>query len=127
MILAHLGIETTETELIEAAAMEPGGLNPTEIAQLSRKYGLQAHERQLEREALFDLIKRERFPIAMLYRRPIDAVDAGHAVIPIAVSHRYVTLLDPLRGKRRVAIRKFEQARRLVGQWAIAWEPAASS
>jgi len=124
MILAHQGIETTEAELVQAAAIQPGGMDPAEIADLGKRYGLQALEQQLDRHALFDLIKRKRFPIVVVYRRPIDAVDAAHAIIPVRLSRGFVTFLDPLRGKRRATIRKFEEARRLAGQWVVVWEPA---
>lgn len=124
MILAYQGRETTETELVQAAAMQPGGIDPDEIAHLARRYGLRAVEQQLDRDALFRLIEQQRFPIVVIYRRPIDAVDAGHAVIPLQLSRQYVSILDPLRGKRRVTIRKFEEARRLAGQWVVVWEAA---
>jgi hypothetical protein len=34
--------------------------------------------------------------------------------------------LDPLQGERRLTIRKFEEARRLVGRWVILWQPEMS-
>ena len=67
---------------------------------------------------------RRRYPVVFLYRRLINGVGEGHAVIPVRLSRHYVTLLDPLRGERRVTIRKFEEARRLVGRWVVVWEPA---
>ncbi|SRR5258708_39265577 len=123
MILAHQGIQTTESELVQTAAMQPGGLDPEEIAQLGNRYGLRAVEQQLEHDALLELIKRKRFPIVVVYRRPIDGVDAGHAVIPVRRSRHHVTFLDPLRGKRRVTIGKFEKARYMAGNWVVVWEP----
>ena len=89
---------------------------------LARQFGLDAVEQPLDQTGLFALIERERFPIVFLYRRPIDRVDEAHAVIPVGQSSRYITFLDPLRGKRRVTIRKFEEARRLVGQWVVVWD-----
>ena len=81
-----------------------------------------AVEQQLDQAALFDLIRQQRFPIVFLYRRLINGVGEGHAVIPIRLSQQYVTFLDPLHGERRVTIRKFEEARRLVGQWVVVRE-----
>jgi ABC-type bacteriocin/lantibiotic exporter with double-glycine peptidase domain len=121
MVLASQGIERTEDELVQDARMEPGGMNPEELVQLARLFDFEAVERQLDRLELFTLIEQERFPIVFLYRRPFDRVDEAHAVIPVGLSSQYVTFLDPLRGKRRVSIRKFEEARRLVGRWVVAW------
>ena len=47
--------------------------------------------------------------------------DAVHAVIPIDFSKHYVNFLDPLKGVRRVTVRKFEQARQLIGGWTVVW------
>jgi ABC-type bacteriocin/lantibiotic exporter with double-glycine peptidase domain len=124
MILAYQGQASTEAELVQSAAMQPSGLDPEGLAQLAQRYGLDAVEQQLDREVLFDLIRQQRFPIVFLYRRLINGVGEGHAVIPVRLSRQYVRLLDPLRGERRVTIRKFEEARRLVGQWVVVWEPS---
>lgn len=125
MILAFRGITVTEPALMQAADIQPGGLNPEQIAELASRYGLTAKEKQLDQDALFELIRQARFPIVILYRRPIDAVDAGHAVIPVSITRRFVTFLDPLLGKRRVTIRKFEESRRLAGQWVAVWETSS--
>jgi len=122
MILTAQGIEKTERELIDKVGMQPGGLDPQECVRLAERCGLRAEEQQLDRRALLDVIESQGFPIVFLHRRPIDQQDAVHAVIPLRASSHYVTFLDPLRGQRRVTIRKFEQARRLVGQWVIVWE-----
>jgi len=124
MILAYQGRESTEAELVQAAALQPSGMDPGEVVQLAQRYGLRAVEQPLDQETLFNLIRRQRFPIVFVYRRLINGVGEGHAVIPVRLSRHYVTFLDPLRGERRVTIRKFEEARRLVGQWVVVWEPA---
>jgi ABC-type bacteriocin/lantibiotic exporter with double-glycine peptidase domain len=122
MVLAHQNMESTETELVKVAAMEPGGLDPEELARLGQSFGLRAAEQQLDKDSLFELIKEQRFPIVFLHRRPIDQVEVVHAVIPVGLFRQHVSFLDPLQGQRRVTIRKFEQARRLVGQWVVMWE-----
>jgi ABC-type bacteriocin/lantibiotic exporter with double-glycine peptidase domain len=122
MILAYQGQTTTEAGVVQRAAMQPSGMDLEGLAQLAQRYGLYAMEQPLDREALFDLIRQQRFPIVFLYRRLINGVGEGHAVIPVRLSRYYVTFLDPLRGERRVTIRKFEEARRLVGQWVVVWE-----
>ena len=122
MILAHCGTVPSEAELIEVAAMEEAGLDPQGLARLARDCGLQAVERQLDQSALFELIRRQRFPIVFLYRRILDKVGEGHAVVALRFSRKFVTFLDPLRGERRVSIQKFEEARRLIGQWVVVWK-----
>ena len=69
-----------------------------------------------------ELIHGQRFPIVLVYRGPLDGEALTHAVIPVRRSRQYVTFLDPLRGERRVTIRKFLEARRLVGRWVVVWE-----
>jgi ABC-type bacteriocin/lantibiotic exporter with double-glycine peptidase domain len=121
MILAHRGSVRSEAELLEVAAMEEAGLDPRGLAELARECGLQAVERQLSRRALFALIRRQRFPIVFLYRRLLDKVGEGHAVVCLRLSRKFVTFLDPLRGERRVTIQRFEEARRLIGRWVVVW------
>ena len=121
-ILAYQGRARSEADVVQSAAMQPSGLDPEGLAQLAQRYGLHAVEQQLDQQALSELIRQQRFPIVFLYRRLINGVGEGHAVIPVRLSRQYVTFLDPLRGERRVTIRKFEEARRLVGQWVVVWE-----
>lgn len=122
MILASQGTKTTEAELVQAAALQPSGMDPEELVRLARRYGVRAEERQLDRDELFELIRRQRCPIVFLYRRLINGVGEGHAVIPVRLTRHYVIFLDPLRGERRVTVRRFEEARRLLGNWVVVWE-----
>jgi ABC-type bacteriocin/lantibiotic exporter with double-glycine peptidase domain len=122
MVLAQQGIRVAEDELVRSIDMPAGGVNPEELCRLARQYGLRASEKQLDRGQFLELLRDTRYPIIFLHRKPIDRVDAGHAVMPIRFSARFVTFLDPLRGERRVSIQKFEEARRLVGRWAVVWE-----
>ena len=123
MVLAHQDRQVSEAEVVQQTDLQEGGLEPAEISRLARLYGLRAVEERLDLTRLTELVNERRFPIVLLFRRPLDRVDATHAVIPIRLSRQYVTFLDPLRGERRVTIRKFEEARRLVGRWVVVWEP----
>jgi ABC-type bacteriocin/lantibiotic exporter with double-glycine peptidase domain len=123
MILAQQGKHVTESEVIQAADMQEGGLTPEEVSRLAQHYGLRATEQQFDHAGLTELVGLGRFPIVFLFRRPLDGVDMTHAVIPLRFSRKYVTFLDPLRGKRRVTVRRFEEARRLVARWVVVWEP----
>jgi ABC-type bacteriocin/lantibiotic exporter with double-glycine peptidase domain len=122
MILAFQGRRIEEAEVIQATDLQEGGLTPEELCRLARLYGLRSQEQQLDEAELAELVKLSRFPIVFLFRGPLDGVDMTHAVIPLRMSPKYVTVLDPLRGQRRLTIRKFEQARRLVGHWVVLWE-----
>ena len=119
MILAHQGREVSEAEIVQLTDLQEGGLTPREVSRLARHYGLGATETQLETSDLYELVKQRQYPIVFLFRRPIDGVETTHAVIPLRCSARYTAFLDPLRGERRVATRKFEEARRLVGRWVV--------
>jgi ABC-type bacteriocin/lantibiotic exporter with double-glycine peptidase domain len=126
MLLAHQGIAVDEARLFHEAHLEiaaVGWINPEELAVLARKFGLSAIETKLPLARLKRLVAAELWPIVFLNRQPIDGVAEGHAVIPTKISSGRVTFLDPLQGERRTSTRKFERARRVVGQWAVAWEP----
>ena len=125
MILAHQGMAVSENEIIQATDLLEGGLTPEEVSRLACLYGLESHEQQLDYDDLAGLVKLGRFPIVFLFRGPIDGVDITHAVIPLRVSNKFMTFLDPQCGERKVTIRKFEEARRLVGRWVIVWETEA--
>lgn len=119
MLLAHRGIETAEAELIRKTTLDEGGLTPEELAVLARSHGLRAAEQILSDDALFELVQQNHYPIVYLYRKLLDGVASVHAVIPVAFTKHFVTLLDPLRGQRRVSRRKFARARAMVQQWAV--------
>src|SRR5262249_38197190 len=121
MLLAHQGEDISEDILVQAAAMPPGGLDPEELQAVARRYGLAADVRQADRADLRAVVGEQRFPIVYLYRQPIDKIAMTHAIIPVRIGRAFVSCLDPLRGMRRISVRKFEQARRLVGNWILAF------
>jgi ABC-type bacteriocin/lantibiotic exporter with double-glycine peptidase domain len=123
MLLAHQGTDVSEAELIRRTTLDEGGLTPEELAVLARACGLKAKEQTLDDAELSKLVRDGRFPIVYLYRKYLDGADHVHAVIPVAFSKHFVTLLDPLRGKRRVSLRKFAKARSMVQNWAVVVEP----
>jgi ABC-type bacteriocin/lantibiotic exporter with double-glycine peptidase domain len=119
MVLAHRGIEIGEAELVRRTSLDEGGLTPEELVELARSCGLDASEQQVGDQDLVDIVATDHFPIVYLYRKYLDGAAAVHAVIPVRFSKHFVTFLDPLRGKRRVSIKKFAKARSLVQRWVI--------
>lgn len=124
MLLAQKGVDISEDELVRQARLNEGGLNPEEIAALARANGLPSRERMIDDAELAQLVEHGRYPIVILCRRFLDGEDNVHAVIPIGFAKQYVTLLDPLCGKRRISIRKLAMARNWVQRWAIVEEPS---
>ena len=122
MILASLATPVSEDQLIQAAQMETGGVNPDELTRLAQQFGLKAQARQLDLTAIQDLIDEQKFPIVFVHRLPIDGIRSGHAVVVTRVAKRYVTCLDPLQGARRLARRKLIQAQRLMDCWVVVCE-----
>jgi predicted double-glycine peptidase len=95
-----------------------GGTNPNQLVRLAERYGLSTEARELDLAAIRALVTQEQFPIVLLDRTILDGEFAIHAVIPIRFTRHSVTVLDPLRGERRLSLRKFAQAQRRVG-WAV--------
>jgi ABC-type bacteriocin/lantibiotic exporter with double-glycine peptidase domain len=121
MLLAFRGIEVTEAALVEEVSLDEGGIDPDQLAGLAGAHGLRAEARQIDLGAVAELVRLERFPIVLVDRSAFDREFAVHAVIPTRLSQRYLSMLDPLRGERRLTIRKFAQAHRRVGRWAVVW------
>jgi ABC-type bacteriocin/lantibiotic exporter with double-glycine peptidase domain len=121
MILAHQGNEVTEAVLSEQVALVEGGLDPDALAGLAQRYGLRAEARRLDLEAVAALVELGQFPIVLVDRSLLDREFTIHAVIPVRFTRHYVTILDPLRGQRRISLRKFEKAIQRVGGWAVVW------
>jgi ABC-type bacteriocin/lantibiotic exporter with double-glycine peptidase domain len=119
MILAFNGIETSEEELVLATKMEEGGVDIEELAQVARYHGLKAEIRKLEEASLLDFIAIHRWAIVFLNRFPLDRQFAIHSVIPIRFTPHFVTVLDPLKGERRISRRKFDQARRYLDRYGV--------
>jgi len=121
MILASQGTQVTETALAESVSIGEAGLDPDVLAELGHRYGLRAEARQLSLEAIVALVGSGRYPIVLLDRSVLDREFAIHAVIPIRFSRHFVTVLDPLRGQRRISVRKFDNAVKRVGGWGVVW------
>lgn len=124
MILAQHGTEVTEDDLIRAAHMDDGGVDIEELAHLAESFGLRAVVRQVFIDDFPGLLGCEQFPILYLNRLPIDGRFAIHAVIPVRMSARFVTVFDPLRGQRRISKRKFEGGRRYLDHFGVVCAPA---
>jgi len=122
MILAHHGIpDRPEPLLLHDISLDEGGADPNQLVRLAERNGLKAEPRQLDLAAIQALVAHGQFPIVYVDRQPLDREFAIHAVIPVRFTSDYVRLLDPLRGERRLTIRKFEQALRRVG-WTVVCE-----
>jgi ABC-type bacteriocin/lantibiotic exporter with double-glycine peptidase domain len=122
MLLAYQGIHLTEFALVQQISQWEGGLDPEQLSQLAQRYGLRAEAQRLDLGEIEALVAAERFPIVLVDRTILDGEFAIHAVIPVRFSRNYVTFLDPLRGERRVSIRKFSLSQRRVDGWAVVWE-----
>ena len=122
MLLAHRGKHITEASLLEHVSLEleQGGIDPDQLAALARREGLNAEVRQLALDSIAELVQKELYPIVLLDRSFLDG-EFSHAVIPFRFTRRYVNVLDPLRGERRISLRKFVQACRRVDRWAVIW------
>jgi len=123
MLLALRGTKVTEASLVQQSTLEQGGIDPDQLVALALRLGLKA---QVAKSILIksaSLVREERFPIVLVDRSVLDHEFSVHAVIPVRVSRKYVTVLDPLRGERRISMRKFIQAQRRVDSWAVVWEP----
>jgi ABC-type bacteriocin/lantibiotic exporter with double-glycine peptidase domain len=138
MILGFHDRFFSERELIELAAMEEGGLDIEDLARLGRNLGLNAEVQELEVAGIAALVSRGVFPIVYLNRVhlgrrfPVSRRIAlrlflPHAVVPVGISHHFVTIHDPLFGKpRRVSKRKFEASQRDLRNWCVVcWWPAS--
>ncbi len=131
MLLAYYGRTITEPELVQAAAMEHGGLDIEELERLAVQFGLRADIRELGVPGIAALLARRIFPIVYLNRVHLDRrfplsrqialrLFLPHAVVPVGVSAHFVTFHDPLSSKpRRISKHKFEAAQRDLRNWCV--------
>ena len=119
MLLAYRGIAVSEGEL--AGATSEAGFNPDQVVELARRHDLEAEAKVLTVGDIGELVAKRLFPIVLIDRWPLDGDFAIHAVIPIRLSKRSITVLDPLRGRRRIPLSKFKVAHERVGNWSVTW------
>ena len=122
MIAAYHGRELSEEDLVKAARFEWFGISVDEVIRLAEQHGFRVQLRQLNLAEVAKLIGKGTFPIAFIDLGPIDGRSALHAVIPVAVSKRFVTVLDPDVGERRISRAIFEEARQWWGDDALVIE-----
>ena len=116
-VLAHEGVDVTEEELIQRAAREPGGVNIEELARLARNFGLAARIERLDPPAIVLLIQQDVFPIVYV-QLLIAGEPTAHAVIPIEIDSKSITVLDPLAlppGERQLLMAEFTTAQAWLG------------
>jgi ABC-type bacteriocin/lantibiotic exporter with double-glycine peptidase domain len=124
MLLAQHNISVSEEELVRVARFEGYGIHIKEVVRLAMEHGLNAEIRELALPAVSALLEEDRFPILFLDRMPIDGEFAIHSVIPLRVSKRVVTCLDPLFGERRISRKRFEKAQARLDSLGVVCEPA---
>lgn len=72
---------------------------------------------------LIEQIDSQLYPIAFVNLLPIDGIKGGHAVVVVAVSQKYVSVYDPLYGKRALPRLTFETAWSMMHNLAIVVRP----
>jgi predicted double-glycine peptidase len=127
MLLAQHDIHVSEEEVVQEASFEGFGIYIEELVRLAEHYGLHAEIRELDLAAIRKLLADGTYAIVYLDRTPLDGEFAIHTVIPIRVSQRTVTFLDPLGGERQVPRRLFEDAHRRLAFAAVVCKHGESS
>ena len=112
MLLAQHGIHVNEEEVVREATFEGFGIYIEELVRLAEHYGLRAEIQELDLTAIAELLAHGTYPIVYLDRTLLDREFAIHTVIPIRITRRTVSFLDPLHGERRVPRRTFADAHR---------------
>jgi len=135
MILAQHGTAVEEAVLEENAAKEPGGVSIEELARLAGHHGLRAQIEALHLPDIAALVSKGVFPIVYLNRVHIDQElraarrvalrrSVVHAVVPVRISQRFVTFIDPRLGiARRISREKFDAAQRDLAHWCVVCKP----
>lgn len=124
MVLASHHIDVSESELVEVAQMQEGGLDIEELANLAGRFGLQGEVRELAEADLIQFIGNKQWPIVFLNRFPLDRHFAIHAVIPVRFSRQFVTVLDPRKGEHRISRKRFDRARGYLDRYGVVCKKA---
>jgi ABC-type bacteriocin/lantibiotic exporter with double-glycine peptidase domain len=131
MVLGYYGTDVTEEALEVEATKLPGGVFIEELARLAERHGLRASIVSLHLSDLAEELARDVFPIVYLNRAHLDRRFPVarklalrrcivHTVVVVGVSSRFVTVNDPLTGRRRrISKRKFEAAQRDLSYWCV--------
>lgn len=129
MILAARETRVTERELVRRTRMVEGGMEIQELESLARAFGLIATAREATAEQIRDLLRAGSDVIAYINRSVFDLRTLGslasalrtlksHAVVPVHVTARHVTLHDPhpgFPGVLRKSVRRFAAAQQHMG------------
>ena len=114
MGLAHFGIEASEDEVRRRAYTTLWGTNARDAVACIRSFGLLAEEKK--DASLVDLhqwLAGGLFPILLIDLRPLHNEAGRHAIVAEAVTDDELIYLDPLAGRRVMALGRMDQAWRL--------------
>jgi len=111
MVLGSFGVAISESELRTRCDCTPYGTDALMAVDAARALGFgKTAKYTLALEALKTMVTGGHCPIVFVDLRPIDGLDAIHAMVVVDVSAQEVVVLDPLQGERRFPVYVFTSA-----------------
>ena len=112
MVLDYLGYEIDEPALAELCETDPDGTSANDLILAANKLGFEAKKEYSNVLDIQKYLTRDVYPIVYVNLLAIDGLDITHAFVLETLTRGAVTVLDPWRGRRKIALPQFK----------IAWE-----
>ena len=112
MILDYMGLEVDEPSLVALCQTDVNGTSADDLVIAANKLGFQARKEYSSIKGIQEYLNQGIFPILYVNLLAIDGLAITHAFVLEAMTRGAVTVLDPWRGRRKIALQQFE----------IAWE-----
>jgi ABC-type bacteriocin/lantibiotic exporter with double-glycine peptidase domain len=112
MVLDYLGYEIDEPALAALCQTDPDGTSANDLILAANKLGFEAKKEYGNVLDIQKYLTRDVYPIVYVNLLAIDGLDITHAFVLETLTRGAVTVLDPWRGRRKIALPQFK----------IAWE-----
>lgn len=112
MILDYMGFEIDEASLSTLCRTDANGTSADDLVHAANQLGFQAQKEYSNIKDVQKYLNDGVFPILYVNLLSIDGLAIIHAFVLEVVTQGSVTVLDPWRGRRKIALQQFK----------IAWE-----
>jgi len=118
MVLDFYDIDQPERILRRMCKTKPFGTHPVNVVYAVKEFGLESYADVVELHQLAELLKQNIPPIVTIFDEQEETI-ISHALVVQKIDKRYVEVLDPEVGLRKLLRAEFEKLWSAAGRLAI--------
>ncbi|MEK7728956.1 MAG: cysteine peptidase family C39 domain-containing protein [candidate division KSB1 bacterium] len=118
MVLEYFGVHETEATLRRRCKTKPHGTHPINIVAAAESLGFESYVDTANLHQLIELLAQQIPPIVTIISEQEDDL-ISHALIVQRITTRFIDVVDPEVGTRRLTHAQFDKLWTAAGNWVI--------